>query len=56
MAGGSLQSHATGRRYLALISAGKKRAVGFWNGFSWEGGWAWRWKDRIDREFVSRYR
>jgi selenide,water dikinase len=56
MAGGSLQSHATGRRYLALVSAGKKRAVGFWNGFSWEGGWAWRWKDRIDREFVSRYR
>ena len=56
MAGGSLQPHATGRRYLALISTGSKHAVGFWNGFSWEGDWAWRWKDRIDREFVGRYR
>jgi pyridine nucleotide-disulfide oxidoreductase family protein len=55
MAGGSLAPHRTGRNYLALVSAGNRRAVGFWNGFSWEGDWAWRWKDRIDRRFVAKY-
>ena len=42
--------------YLALVSAGSSYAVGVWNGFSWEGRWAWKWKDRIDRAFVARYR
>jgi pyridine nucleotide-disulfide oxidoreductase family protein len=55
MTGGKLAAHATGRRYLALISMGGREAVGFWNGFSWRGEWAWRWKDRIDRRFVARY-
>jgi len=27
-----------------------------WNGLSFEGAWAWRWKDRIDRKFIARYR
>ena len=56
LAGTPLQPHVTGRRYLALISAGNSYAVGAWNGFSWEGRWAWKWKDRIDRGFVARYR
>jgi selenide,water dikinase len=43
-------------RYLALISAGNRYAIGVWDGFSWEGEWVWRWKDRIDRQFVQRYR
>ena len=44
------------KRYLALISTGPRHAVGSWNGFAWQGRWAWRWKDRIDRAFVARYR
>jgi len=44
------------RRFLALISTGERHAVGVWNGFAWQGRWAWRWKDRIDRRFVARYR
>jgi selenide,water dikinase len=44
------------RRYLALISTGERHAMGVWNGFSWQGRWVWRWKDRIDRGFVARYR
>jgi selenide,water dikinase len=55
LAGGPFAPHVTLSRYLALVSAGERRAVGVWNGWSWEGRWAWRWKDRIDRRFVARY-
>ena len=55
MTGAKLTPHRTSPRYLALVSIGKKDAVGFWNGFTWEGGWAWSWKDRIDRRFVAKY-
>ena len=54
--GRALQAHLPSRRYLALVSTGGKHAVGAWNGFSWSGGWVWRWKDRIDRRFIARYR
>ena len=50
-----LQPHVSCARYLALVSTGNRHAVGVWNGGSWEGGWVWRWKDRIDRRFVARY-
>lgn len=44
------------RRYLALLSTGDRHAIGTWGPFAWQGDWAWRWKDRIDRAFLSRYR
>jgi selenide,water dikinase len=53
--GGELKPLRTSRRYLALISTGSRHAVGVWNGLAWEGNWAWRWKDRIDRAFIARY-
>ena len=52
--GGALTPHVTSPRYLALVSAGRKTAVGVWGDLSFEGRWAWRWKDRIDRAFVAR--
>jgi len=55
MTGAKLVVHKTSPRYLALVSVGDRRAVGFWNGFAWDGAWAWRWKDRIDRRFVAKY-
>jgi selenide,water dikinase len=54
--GTALARFETSARYLALVSTGSRSAVGVWNGFSFEGAWAWRWKDRIDRRFVGRYR
>jgi selenide,water dikinase len=56
MTGAALASYNTSRRYLSLISAGEKKVVGFWNGFTFQGAWAWRWKDRIDRQFIAKYR
>jgi selenide, water dikinase len=40
---------------LALISLGTQSAIATRNGFALSGGWAWRWKDRIDRRWMARY-
>jgi len=56
LSGAPLAPHVTSKRFLALLSTGKPHAIGTWNGFSFEGAWAWRWKDRIDRKFIARYR
>ncbi len=53
--GGPLERHVSSRRFLALFSCGERYAVGSWGALSFEGRWAWRWKDRIDRRFVARY-
>jgi len=54
--GRALRPHVASRRYLSLISAGDKYAIGAWDGMSWEGEWVWRWKDRIDRAFITKYK
>ena len=56
LAGRPLTAHVPNPRYLALVSTGRKGAVGMWGPLSWEGRWAWHWKDHIDRKFVARYR
>jgi len=54
--GGALRSYAPQRRALALLSCGDRYAIADWNGWSAEGAWAWRWKDRIDRRWIARFR
>ena len=56
LAGETLTPHVPNPRFLALISTGKKHAVATWGDMSASGWWVWRWKDRIDRKFVARYR
>ena len=44
------------RRYLTLVSTGGRHAVGSRGPWSFEGAVIWRWKDWIDRRFMSKYR
>jgi selenide,water dikinase len=55
MAGGELQAHRPQRHSLSLLACGERHAIASWNGWSFQGDWVWRWKDRIDREFIARY-
>jgi selenide,water dikinase len=54
--GEQLVGWAPQRQALALISTGGRHAVAARGSFSLTGRWLWRWKDRIDRRFVKRYR
>lgn len=51
--GGEMRSYAPQRRALALLSCGDRYAIADWNGWSAEGAWVWRWKDRIDRRWIA---
>ena len=55
LASESLTSYVPQAVTLALISAGDRYAVASYGNIGFEGAWVWRWKDYIDRRFVSRY-
>lgn len=40
------------RQFLSLLSLGEQRATGGRQGLTFNGRWVWRWKDRIDRNFM----
>ena len=42
-------------RSLYLLSCGERYAVASWGRWSCEGGWVWRWKNFIDREFIHQF-
>lgn len=54
--GESLLDYRPQRRALALISDGNRYAMASYGPLAWGGAWVWRWKDRIDRSFMRRYR
>ncbi len=56
LTGRALRPYRPQRDALYLVSTGTPHAVGTRNGLVFEGGWAWRWKDWIDRRFMRRFR
>ncbi len=50
-----LETYKPRKRSLYLLACGEKYAIASWGGFSAEGAWVWRWKDRIDRGFIARH-
>jgi selenide,water dikinase len=42
------------RRALLLMSCGRRHAIAQWGGWTAQGGWVWRWKNRIDRAWLRR--
>ena len=44
------------KRYLSLVSTGDRYAVASKGSLVAEGAWVWRWKDRLDRRFMERFR
>lgn len=54
--GRPLLAYKPQREALYLVSTGDGHAVGARNGVSLEGGWVWRWKDRIDWTFMRKYK
>jgi len=50
-----LEAFVPQKNHLALISTGGRHAVMSWGPFMLEGDWVWRWKDHIDRAFVTKF-
>jgi selenide, water dikinase len=53
--GGQLQSYKHDPQSLALISLGGKNAIATRGRFAIGGRWAWTWKDKIDRRWLTQY-
>ncbi|MGB7263207.1 MAG: selenide, water dikinase SelD [Albidovulum sp.] len=53
---GRMRAFRPQRDYLKLISTGGKNAVADKWGLPLDGGWLWRWKDRIDQAFMSKFK
>jgi NADH dehydrogenase FAD-containing subunit len=52
---GRLQVYVPQSRFLSLMNTGDGAAILSYGPVAVRGRWVWRWKDRIDRAFVSRY-
>lgn len=51
-AGQALRRYRPQADFLTLLNLGDGTAIGVKKGFSFEGRWVMRWKDRIDRKFM----
>ncbi|MCZ6690478.1 MAG: FAD-dependent oxidoreductase [Planctomycetota bacterium] len=52
--GGNLREYAPQRGFLSLIMTGDRKAILDWKGVAFHAGWAWRWKDWIDRRWMRK--
>ncbi len=53
--GAVLKEHHPQQKFLSLVSLGDRTAAADRGPFSASGAWVWRWKDRIDCEFMDRF-
>jgi selenide,water dikinase len=53
--GRTLQAYRPQSSWLALISTGNRYAVASRGALGFWGDWVWRWKDRIDRNFMRKF-
>jgi len=44
------------RRALYLLTTGPKHAIASWGPWAFAGRWVWYWKDRIDRDYIAKFR
>jgi len=56
LAGGMPRRYRPQRDYLKLISLGGREALVERSGLTLRAPWLWRWKNRIDRDFMDRFR
>ena len=42
------------RRALYLLTTGPKHAIASWGALACAGRWVWHWKDRIDRDYITK--
>ena len=54
--GRRLRTFRPQRLSLSLIGTGTGGAIASWGPFAAQGRWVWRWKNRIDRRFMARYK
>ncbi len=52
---GPSRAYRPQHRFLALLATADGRAIATRGAQGFEGHWAWRWKDRIDRSFIRRF-
>ena len=55
LVGEPLVAYRPQKRALALISSGSRHAVAAYGPIALSGAWVWKWKDFIDRRFMSKY-
>ncbi len=55
LSGRPLVDYTPQRIALALISTGNKYAIAVYGSLVFKGKWVWRWKDHIDRRFMTKY-
>lgn len=51
----SLVTYKPQKKSLSLLMSGEQRAIGSRGPFSISGQWVWRWKHRIDSNFIKRF-
>ena len=56
IAGAPLRPYRPQRRALYLLATGAKHAIASWGPLAFEGDWVWHWKNRLDRDYIAKFR